>query len=238
MDKIVIPDYATSMNIDIGLSFSACHANEWLKKNSGVFVLGIEALKDNINKLKEGKQTTYHHREKGHYLDTTFIDNGRCILMEKAVVNSDLKTIDLYNTNDPGQCSIYHPPNNVRDIFNVKEIIKTSCCKLEDIIKSIEFNEKVKYIGYIKIDVQGADLDVVKSGGEILKDKVVYITLEPETVYSSGQSNSVSAINNYMKNIGFIRCRLETVNDPTYINSKFQNLYPPNKHGIICIQNN
>lgn len=237
MEKIKIPEYASSVNIDIGLSFSACHANEWLKKNEGVFVIGIEALKSNVDKLKEGKQTTYHHREKDHYLDTRYLDNGRCILLNKAIVNSEAKSIDLYNTNDPGQCSIYYPPKT-RQIYSVKEVVKTECCKLEDIINSIEFNENVQYIGYIKIDVQGADLDVVKSGGNILQEKVVYVTLEPETVYSSGQSNSVTAINNYMTSIGFQRCMLKTVNDPTYINIKYKHLFPPNQYEITCIQNN
>lgn len=237
MEKIRLPDYANSMNIDIGLSFSACHTQQWLKKHSNLFVIGIEALQSNINKLNKGDQTTYHHREKDHYLDTKFIQEGKCILMNYAIVNSDEKTINFYNTQDPGQCSIYHPPKT-RDIFNVKEIIKVDCCKLEDILKNIEFNEKVKYVSYIKIDVQGADLDVVKSGGEIMKERVVYITLEPEVVYSSGQNNSVSSILNYMKSIGFSKVNVNNVKDPTFLNDKFKHLYPPEQHNIICIQNN
>ena len=90
----------------------------------------------------------------------------------------------------------------------------------------------------IKIDVQGADLDVVKSGGEIMKERVVYITLEPEVVYSSGQNNSISSIINYMNSIGFSKVRVGNVKDPTFLNDKFKHLYPPENNNIICIQNN
>jgi len=38
--------------------------------------------------------------------------------------------------------------------------------------------------------------------------------------------------------IGFNEVRLNNVCDPTYLNSKYNNLYPPEKYGIICIQNN
>lgn len=120
----------------------------------------------------------------------------------------------------------------------MNNLIDVNCCKLKDVLESIEFNETVQYVGYIKIDVQGADLDIVKSGGEILKNKVVYITLEAETTYSSGQNNSSYTINNYMSSIGFIPVKLNNVIDPTYLNSNFKHLYPPEKHGILCIQNN
>lgn len=90
-ERIIIPNYAKSINIDIGLSFSACHTNIWLNNNNNLFVIGIEALKDNIDKLNEGKQTTYHHREKDHYLNTEFIKNGYCKLLNYAIVNSDSK---------------------------------------------------------------------------------------------------------------------------------------------------
>tara|TARA_B100000035_G_C21034704_1_gene570255 strand:+ start:3081 stop:3797 length:717 start_codon:yes stop_codon:yes gene_type:complete len=236
-NKIIIPKYMSQLNIDIGLSFSACHTNLWLKKNNKLFVIGIEALKSNIDKIKEGKQTTYHHREKDHYLDINFLKEERCLLLNYALVNSDLKSIDFYKTLDPGQCSIFKPPTT-RNIYKVDDIIKVDCCKLKDILERIEFNEEIQYVSYIKIDAQGADLDIVKSGEEILKEKVVYITLEPETTYSSGMNNSKNAIKKYMMSIGFNEVRLNNVCDPTYLNSKYNNLYPPEKYGIICIQNN
>lgn len=236
-NKITIPKYASQLNIDIGLSFSACHSNMWLKKNDKLFVIGIEALKSNIDKIIEGKQTTYHHRGKDHYLDVKFLQEGKCLLFNYALVNSDSKTINFYKTIDPGQCSIFKPPTT-RNIYKVDDIIKVDCCKLKDILERIEFNKEVQYVSYIKIDVQGADLDVVKSGEEILKEKVVYITLEPETIYSSGMNNSKNVINKYMMSIGFNEVRLNNVSDPTYLNSKYKNLYPPEKYGIVCIQNN
>lgn len=77
------------------MSFSACHANMWLKRNAKLFVIGIEGLKSNIDKLIEGKQTTYHHRNKDHYLDVKFLQEGRYLLLNYAIVNNDSKTIDF-----------------------------------------------------------------------------------------------------------------------------------------------
>jgi len=237
MKKIIIPKYATTLNIDIGLSFSACHTNQWLKKDNNLYVIGVEALKSNIDKLIDGKQTTFHHRIKEHYLDTNFIKQNKCILLNYAIVNNSNQLQRFYKTQDPGQCSIYKPPTH-RDIYNVDSIIEIASCKLEDILTSIVFTDKVQYISFLKIDVQGADLEVVKSGSEILKNKVVYITLEAETTYESGNNNSPNVINNYMKTIGFKKVNLKYTKDPTYINIKFNHLYPPEEHGIVCIQNN
>ena len=38
---------------------------------------------------------------------------------------------------------------------------------MNELGKCSQRNEKVKYVSYIKIDVQGADFEAVKSGGEI-----------------------------------------------------------------------
>ena len=43
--------------------------------------------------------------------------------------------------------------------------------------------------------------------------------------------NERIVIPNYVKSIN-------NVIDPTYLNSNFKHLYPPEKHGILCIQNN
>ena len=40
--------------------------------------------------------------------------------------------------------------------------------------------DKFQYIDYIKVDTQGADLNVLKSAGNYLKDKVVYVTVEAD----------------------------------------------------------
>lgn len=237
MNKIHIPDYAKTLNIDIGLSFCACHTNQWIKNNDDVFVISIEALPDNVTRLNEGKQTEYHHRPKEHYLNTKYIDD-RCVILNKAIVNNDDANTRFFKTNDFGQCSIYIPPSSKRKIYEVEEEIMVESCKLKDIIESIEFNDSVQFISYIKIDVQGADLDVVKSGENILADKVAYITLEAETTYGSGKDNSYQNINTYMSSIGFKRIFLPNVLDPTFLNSKFTHVYPPHEHNIICIQNN
>lgn len=237
MNKIHIPDYAKTLNIDIGLSFCACHTNQWIKNNKDVFVISIEALPDNVKRIKEGKQTDFHHRPKEHYLNTEFIDK-RCVILNKAIVNNNDTVTRFFKTKDFGQCSIYRPPSNKRNIYEVEQEITVESCKLKDIIESIVFNDTVQFISYIKIDVQGADLDVVKSGENVLVEKVAYITLEAETTYGSGNKNSYENINAFLSSIGFIRIFLPNVQDPTFLNSRFTHVYPPHQHNIICIQNN
>jgi hypothetical protein len=95
--------------------------------------------------------------------------------------------------------------------------------RLEEFFKIFPF-EQIPYIEYIKIDAQGADLDIIKSGGEYIKDYVVYVTLEPENNQYLGTNNSVNSINDYMKSIGFQRINHSKTNDPTFINEKFINL--------------
>ncbi len=76
-------------------------------------------------------------------------------------------------------------------------------------------------IDYIKIDAQGADLDIVKSAGNYLTEHVVYITLEAEDVHYANTVNSAYDIQQYMLSIGFVPHRSSQVSDPTYFNPRF-----------------
>ena len=235
-DKLNIPEYANHLNIDIGLSFSACHTNQWIKKQHDLFVISIEALPYNVEKLLEGNQTSFHHREKSHYLNKDYI-NEKCYILPCAITNEDSNSVEFFQTKDSGQCSIYEPPKT-RDIYQIDSIINVPSFKLKELLDIINYSDKIQYVEFLKIDVQGADLDIVKSGGTSLQEKVVYLCLEPEIIYGSKDNNSIQSIASYMESINFVRVQLPTTSDPTYINKKYSHLFPPNKYDITCIQNN
>ena len=74
-------------------------------------------------------------------------------------------------------------------------------------------------IEYIKIDAQGSDLNILKGAEHYLKERVVYVTAEPDGFQYSGAEESVSgSIVKYMKSIGFHYVRHKNTLDPTFLN--------------------
>lgn len=72
------------------------------------------------------------------------------------------------------------------------------------------------------MDVQGLDLDVLKSAKHFLSEKVVYVTAEPETVaYHGADHNTSGNIASYMTSIGFVQVDHPNTRDPTFLNPKF-----------------
>jgi hypothetical protein len=90
---------------------------------------------------------------------------------------------------------------------------------------------KISYIEYVKIDAQGVDLSIVRSGENIIKEKVVYITLEADGYQYENSDSNPTNIDEYMKSIGFEKINHPNTHDPTYFNKKFENV---KDHVFIC----
>jgi hypothetical protein len=73
-------------------------------------------------------------------------------------------------------------------------------------------------IDYMKIDAQGADLDIIKSTGRYLAERVKYVTLEAENDQYENTVNSSKDIDDYMRSVGFASYRFGDTTDPTYVN--------------------
>ena len=85
--------------------------------------------------------------------------------------------------------------------------------------------DKFEYIDYIKIDAQGCDLNILKSAGHYLQERVVYITAEADGHYYNGAEEcNQDNIDNYMKSQNFERINHRNTSDPTYINKKYIHL--------------
>lgn len=68
------------------------------------------------------------------------------------------------------------------------------------------------------------DLNIVRSGEEIIKKKVVYITLEADGYQYENSESLIDRIDTYMQSIGFIKIDHPNTQDPTYFNSRFESV--------------
>ncbi len=93
-------------------------------------------------------------------------------------LGKDQKDNDFYITNHPMCCSLYKPNNeflskyNNLEVAHLKEIEKLDTQSLDTFIKGNNIN----YIDFIKIDIQGAELDVFKNGLKTLKNVLSIVT--------------------------------------------------------------
>ena len=81
---------------------------------------------------------------------------------------------------------------------------------------------RFQYIDYVKIDAQGSDLNILKSAGSYLSDRVVYVTAEGDgQQYIGADECSEANITSYMESQGFIHIKHPNTIDPTFVNKKY-----------------
>jgi hypothetical protein len=102
----------------------------------------------------------------------------------------------------------------------VDDVVKVPVYNLSDFFNLLPDDA---IVDFIKVDVQGADLKVLKGAGHFLAERVVFVTAEPETTqYDNCSDNSAENIRNYMKSINFTEVKHPNTNDPTFLNNKFR----------------
>lgn len=132
---------------------------------------------------------------------------------------------------DSGTSSILKP--DIQQLGAIKEIVQVPVYSLKHFFDVFPW-DKYEYIEYIKIDAQGYDLNILKGAQNYLKEKVVYITAEPEcSTYNGSDNNTSENITKYLEEQNFIRISHENTHDPTFINKKFLHL----KDEIFIYQN-
>ena len=172
-----IPDYIKSVKFDIGTSYGANQSQVWLSHDPDVFVFGFEPNPDCIDVIRTGNiqiQQPFHPPAIAQeYLDTRFC------LVPVALDNVDQpKEMDFYKMrNDCGTSSLHNPIDSF--IGPVKEVVKVPVYSLKQVFDVFPW-DRFEYIEYIKIDAQGSDYDILVSAGDYLKERVVFITAEPE----------------------------------------------------------
>jgi len=211
--KFYIPSSIQHIKLDIGLSYSAPMSQNWLSNEENLMVFGFEPNPMAVNSILTG--AVKRHPSHGTPLEINYIGNS-FFLIPCALGNLDSNTVQLYVTKEDCGCSsIYYPKS-----FEIESTINIPIFKLSDFFDLFPFDTH-PIIEYIKIDAQGSDLDIAKSAGNYLKERVVYITIEAENSQYENTNNSTQEIDDFMRDSGFVKYHSESTQDPTYINSKF-----------------
>lgn len=217
-----IKDSHKRVKIDIGLSYNAPQSQIWLEHDKDLVVFGFEPNPENINSLNS-RIISKRHPLHGDPVKNEYV-NSRFFLIPVALGNvTEVEYLDFYcMTNDSGTSSLLKPDTGY--LGEIKEIVKVPVYSLKHFLDVFPW-EKFEYIEYIKIDAQGYDLNILKGAKHYLKEKVVYITAEPEdTVYECANENSTENITKYLEEQNFTRIHHPNTSDPTFINKKFLHL--------------
>jgi FkbM family methyltransferase len=226
MDSYVIPSTCSHVKLDIGLSYGANQSSCWLDTEPDVMVFGFEPHPDSVKTLYLGDIKLRHpsHAACGKPLDKTHITSGRMHIFNVALSNVEkVETMDFYmNSKDCGTSSLFAHDQGF--LGPIEKTIQVPVYSLKMFFDTFPW-DRFEYIDYIKVDAQGSDLNILKGAGDYLKERVVYVTAEPDgyQYFGANECNTENIVN-YMMGQGFIPIRHPNTRDPTFINSKFTHL--------------
>jgi FkbM family methyltransferase len=223
MFNYTIPNNCKNVKLDIGLSYSAPQSQSWLKKEDDLMVFGFEPNPDCINCIQNGN-IQKRHPEHGEPLQQKYIHEKRFKLLPFALSNVvKQESMNFYvNSKDCGTSSLFDHDQNY--LGKIEKIVKVPVISLKMFFDEFPWN-RFQYIDYIKIDAQGSDLNILKGAGDYLKDRVVFVTAEPDGYQYNGASEcNVDNITKYMLSQNFIRINHSNTTDPTFVNKKFTDI--------------
>ena len=224
-DKIKINTNIKKIKLDIGIAIEAIHTEDWLNKDKNdLLVFGFEPLPYCIDETKKYFSQPISKWKSTNIIDTNWLNNN-FLIVPVALGKSTSENVPFYvTTNNIGCSSILAPSFPTQVGINLEKIIHVSMFKLSDFFELLPLDD-IEYIEYIKVDVQGTDLEVIKSGGKYISEKVVYVTMEPETTtYVNAENNSINEMIKYMESIGFTYITHPNTHDPTFLNKRFENI--------------
>lgn len=208
--KLELPNFAKKVMLDVGLSINAPHSHLWLTENpNDLLVFGFEPNPDAVEQIKGLKP---YENKWAYHIDPSLVGNKLIVI--NCALGNDVRMVKLYVTEpDSGASSLYKPRMKVKKLEHVPQF------KLKDFFDLFPFDQ-VPFIDYIKIDSQGSDLNVLFGAETYLKERVVYVTCNPDcsTVTKKSDLNSII---NYMGSNGFFKIQHPNCVDPTFVNMKF-----------------
>jgi hypothetical protein len=223
-NKIIIKEDIKNVKLDIGLSYNAPQSQNWLKNEPNLLVIGFEPNPEFLQSILSNEIIKKRDNNHGEPINNKYI-NERFFLFPIALSNVIEPTeMIFYKTiEDCGTSSLFKP---IDDSLGKYEIVKSvPVYSLKHFFDLFPW-DRFEYIDYIKIDAQGSDLDIIKSAGDYLKEKVVFITAEPEFCkYKDCQNNTTENMIEYLNSQGFISINHPNTFDPTFLNKKFKHLY-------------
>jgi FkbM family methyltransferase len=215
-----IPEKCSHIKIDIGLSYNAPQSQVWLANEPNLMVFGFEPNPDLLDSISKGN-IQKRHRAHGEPLQKKYIDEKRFSLVSVALSDVDkVEQMNFYiNKNDCGTSSLFK--HDEKYLGSIEKVVQVNVCSLKMFFDNFPW-ERFEYIDYIKIDAQGSDLNILKSAGKYLQERVVYVTAEPHGYqYYNAETCNTNNIINYMLSQNFIQINHPNTQDPTFVNSKF-----------------
>ena len=187
-----------------------------MSEEENLIVFSFEPNPESVKAILDG--TGKRNPGHGDCLDPIFINDKVFII--PCALGQEEKIVQLYSTSkDCGCSSLFQPVT-----FQVDKVIDTHCFTLKSFFDLFPF-DKFPLIEYIKVDAQGSDLDIIKSGGDYIQKHVAIITIEAENNQYRGTTNSLRDIVKYMNSQGFSLIKnSDKSKDPTFVNEKFKHM--------------
>lgn len=218
MFNYTIPPSCTHVKLDIGLSYSAPQSQTWLShEDSSLMVFGFEPNPESVACITTKKQYPYYP----NCLQHKYIDEGRFVIQQCALSSvSEPTTMKFYvSKDDAGTSSLF--PNDETLLGKIKKVVDVPVYSLKMFFDGFPW-DRFEYIDYVKIDAQGSDLNILKSAGSYLSERVVYVTAEGDGYQYIGAAEcNTQNIIDYMKSQDFILIKHPKTTDPTFVNNKY-----------------
>jgi hypothetical protein len=208
-DKILIPEWAKRVKIDVGTSSNAPFSEFWINNDNELCVFGFEPNKYNIYNFTNGLSKNTNKININKINKSFFYIN--CALSNFISENENFYCTKV----DGGTSSLFIP---VTDKIEVEEVTIVPVITLESFFNYFPW-DKIPFIDQIKIDAQSSDFNIIKGIGKYLTEKIIYIDVETTTEGQYSNDENPEDIKNFLENNGF-EC-LKWGLDATFFNKKF-----------------
>jgi FkbM family methyltransferase len=130
--------------------------------------------------------------------------NGDIVFYPMALGSKE-ETRDFYITNHSMCCSLYSPNDELNSLYNNLEVAYLKEKTTIDTVTLDYFANKhnIQNIDFIKIDIQGAELDVFQNALQVLKD-VAFIVTEVEFIHHYKDQPLFGDVNNFLYQHNFM----------------------------------
>jgi FkbM family methyltransferase len=185
------------LKIDVGLSNAAPISQQWLEGSGEVAIFAFEPNGQNVAEIISGRNRA---RGRGLALDPSHI--GERFFLFPVACGSVRKTATFYATKeDPGTSSLFKPNGQKSITGRASEQLlnynqySVPVVPLADLLAHIPWGfegepGRFPVIDFLKIDAQGADLEVLKGAGDYLRERIVCVTAERyEGIYDGGHTD-------------------------------------------------
>jgi FkbM family methyltransferase len=208
---IVIPDWVKHVKLDIGMGRFPIYSREWLKKEPDTLIFGFEPCPDALKNIHE------------NWIITKEQLGRNVFVLPIALSSSPNSSLDFYVTTPASESSsLYRPKQSFLDHYQFQtEKITVPSFTLQEFLELLPASQLIEYI---KIDAQGADLDIVQSGKNMISERVVYLTLEADDHQYENCDSNAKKTESYMSSIGFDVVNHPNTEDLTYLNCKFASI--------------